>query len=117
MNMKLAGVILAATLSVASSGFSQVLDVSFDTNSRCGDSRVVGLDPNGDGFLAVRSGPGANYRKLDQIYNGDNVRIFAEQWPWVGIVYGSIPNWGSGQCGFPPGTSRGWVHTNWLDIG
>jgi len=78
---------------------------------------VLGLEPNGDGFLSVRSGPGTGFKKLDEIYNGDNVRIFAEQWPWVGIVYGMIPNWGSGQCSIPSDLSRGWVHTNWLDIG
>lgn len=117
MKLKWTGIVLAAAMLTPSLGVTQSLDVPFGMTGQCGDTRVVGLDPNGDGFLSVRSGPGSDYRKLDQIYNGDNVRVFSEQWPWVGIVYGSIPNWGSGQCGIPSGIRRGWVHTNWLDIG
>lgn len=112
-----ASIFLATALIVSTPGFTQSLDVPIEMHSQCGDSRVIGLDPNGDGFLSVRSGPGTEFRKLDEVYNGDRVRIFSEQWPWVGIVYGMIPNWGSGQCNIPRGLRRGWVHTNWLDIG
>ncbi|MGQ0567630.1 MAG: hypothetical protein ACT4OK_21555, partial [Gemmobacter sp.] len=40
----------------------------------CGGSVVTGLDPNGDNFLAVRSGPGTEYRKIDELHTGDQVR-------------------------------------------
>jgi hypothetical protein len=42
----------------------------------CGSSGVVaGLGAGDDGVLAVRSGPGAGYGKLDEITNGQTVSI------------------------------------------
>ncbi|GHA54972.1 hypothetical protein GCM10008927_21010 [Amylibacter ulvae] len=68
----------------------------------CGSSRVEGLNPNGDGFLAVRTGPGSKYRKIDQIYNGDIVADCNQRGKWHGIFYG------------PNNKKKGWVHGNWL---
>ena len=46
-------------------------DPNFDA---CGANGVVeGLDPSGDGFLAVRSEPGSKYREIDRLYNGAQV--------------------------------------------
>jgi len=56
--------------------------------------QVVGLDPNQDGFLSVRSGPGRSYREMDRLYNGRQVYICDQRGRWLGIVYG----WG-GNCG------------------
>ena len=35
-----------------------------------GNGVVVGLDPNGDGFLAVKSGPGLSHPRIDKLYKG-----------------------------------------------
>lgn len=55
---------------------------------------VVGLKANGDNFLAVRSGPGRNHAKIDELHNGDPVFLCTGQGRWYGIVYG-----GSRDCG------------------
>ena len=93
---------------------AQTLDVEFDKHGNCGQTRVWGLNPNGDGYLAVRSGPGTQYGKIDELHNGDWVFIFAESMPWMGVVYG-VPS--SAHCNVPPNARRGWVHSKWLDIG
>lgn len=84
--------------------------------------RVQGLKADGDGFLSVRSGPGSNYRKLDEVYNGDEVTIYEARGDWFGVVYRD-----SGErydCSTTPRALpyrfKGWVHRNWvkvLDIG
>ena len=85
---------------------AQQLDVEFDIleddqAAGCLAGIVSGLDPKGDGFLAVRSGPGSNYRKVDEIHNGDVVRTCARSGAWVGVYYGEPRR-------------RGWAHGNWL---
>ena len=60
-------------------------DPNFDA---CGGNGVVeGLDPSGDGFLAVRSGPGSKYGEIDRLYNGEQVYLCAEKGKWLGVVY------------------------------
>ena len=54
----------------------------------CASSTVAGLDPRGDGFLAVRSGPGSQYRKIGELHNGDVVYEFDRKGDWAGIVWG-----------------------------
>jgi hypothetical protein len=50
----------------------------------CGRTgQVVGLDPNQDGFLSVRSGPGRSYREMDRLYNGRQVYICDERGRWL----------------------------------
>ena len=54
----------------------------------CGSQGVVrGLDPNGDGFLAVRGGPGSKHGMLDKIYNGMIVNLCDQRGSWLGVVY------------------------------
>ena len=49
---------------------------------------IVGLDPNGDGFLSVRSGPGGRpFQEIDRVYNGMRVKICDQHGPWYGVVY------------------------------
>lgn len=55
----------------------------------CGVGKVVGLNPKGDNFLAVRSGPGAKFRQLDKIHTNDLVWMFQYTGDWIGVVYGS----------------------------
>lgn len=87
---------------------AQTLDVPFDTycppdaQAACfGVATVMGLDPNGDGFLAVRSGPGSNYRMLAKVHNGDRLGVYGKQGRWYAISHGAD-------------NRLGWVHGNWL---
>lgn len=90
----------------------------------CGsEGQIVGLDPRGDGFLSVRSGPGGKpYREIDRLYNGNPVRICTYQGPWYGVVYG-----GDGRsCGVSsPWPERvpytgpckaGWIHSRYVTV-
>lgn len=97
-----------ALLISPTSAMAQMLDVPFstycppDAQAACfGAARVMGLDPNGDGFLAVRSGPGSNYSKIGEVYNGDRVETFGGQGNWYAISFG-------------PNNRLGWAHGNWL---
>lgn len=98
---------LVAALGITSgAAVAQQLDVEFqivedDQAAGCLGAEVMGLNPNGDGFLSVRSGPGTNYRKIDELYNGDTVRPCASEGAWNGIYYGQPRR-------------KGWVHGNWL---
>ena len=83
----------------------------------CGANGVVaGLDPSGEGFLAVRGGPGTQYGEIDRLHNGEQVYLCSESGKWFGVVYSKqrqncnapTPQSHSGACGF------GWVHRNWI---
>lgn len=39
----------------------------------CATGKGVGLKDDGEGFLAVRSGPGGKYQKRDERVNGEQV--------------------------------------------
>lgn len=98
--------LVAAMISWAEPMAAQSLDVGFAVledgqAAGCAGDVVAGLDPNGDGFLAVRSGPGTEYRKIDELHNGDMVRTCASHGPWRGIYYGNPRR-------------KGWAHGNWL---
>ncbi|MGR3757269.1 MAG: SH3 domain-containing protein [Tranquillimonas sp.] len=85
---------------------AQQLDVEFQVledsqAAGCSGATVTGLDPNGDGFLAVRTGPGTQYAKIDELHNGDRVRPCARHGNWWGVYYGEP-------------RQKGWVHGNWL---
>lgn len=56
----------------------------------CGATGMIrGISRHGDGFLAVRSGPGAKYKMIDKFYrNGVKVTMCDGKGKWVGIVYG-----------------------------
>ena len=103
--MKRVGLFLAIILA-AGGAVAQQLAVDFtiiedDQAAGCSGATVMGLNPNGDGFLAVRTGPGTGYAKIDQLYNGDFVRTCEISGPWYGVYYGSPRR-------------KGWVHGNWL---
>ncbi|MCP1168961.1 SH3 domain-containing protein [Limimaricola litoreus] len=96
------------TMGVITPAAAQPLDVPFDTycppdaQAACfGVATVMGLDPNGDGFLAVRTGPGTQYPKIAEIHNGDRVGTYAARGQWQAISFGSQDR-------------LGWVHANWL---
>jgi len=96
-------------------------DPDFDA---CGSSGIiVGLDPKGDGFLSVQSGPGGKpYREIDRLYNGNPVYICGEKGKWLAIVYpadgrncGVSTPWAArlpytGPCRY------GWVHSRYVRL-
>ena len=54
----------------------------------CGRVGLVdGLDPKGDGFLAVRAGPGSGYAMLDKVYNDALINICDDRGKRLGVVY------------------------------
>ena len=84
---------------------------------------IVGLDPQGDGFLSVRSGPGGSkYREIDRVYNGMHVFICEYKGPWLGVVYSSSgetdacnvsTNWPRRQAYTGP-CEYGWIHSRYV---
>lgn len=60
---------------------------------------VFGLDPNGDGFLAVRNGPGSQFTQIGKLLEGDRVLITDVSGNWRKLRY-----WGG----------EGWSHKNWI---
>lgn len=87
----------------------------------CGSQGVVrGLNPQGDGFLAVRAGPGPGYAMLDKVYNGYLLAICDERGKWLGVVYshetkdcGVSSPWPQARPYTGPCLS-GWVHRNFV---
>ena len=83
---------------------------------------VKGLDPHGDGFLAVRAGPGSQYQMIDKLLEGQNVFVCDERGQWLGVVYTR----GNQDCGvtsalnkptpYPGPCLAGWVHRNFINI-
>ena len=83
--------------------------------ANCSSSTVYGLEAGEDGFLAVRSGPGTQYRKIDELYNGDVVAVFEARGKWAGVVYRTeIVDCASTVTRLVPYENKGWVHTKWL---
>ncbi|MBO9465571.1 hypothetical protein J7443_10060 [Tropicibacter sp. R15_0] len=94
--------------------------------AECTLDMVEGLNTERDGFLSVRSGPGASFRQIDQLHNGDFVITFDIRGDWAGVYYGRghelIENGNEIGCGYvgegqrpvPYPGKKGWVHRNWL---
>lgn len=109
MRQIMCSVSIAAALALAAGAIrAQPLEVPFDTycppdaQAACfGVATVMGLDPAGDGFLAVRTGPGSDFAKIGEVHNGDVLGTYAQEGDWVGISFG-------------PDERLGWVHGNWL---
>lgn len=73
-----------------------------DAQAACfGAAEVMGLNPQGDGFLAVRTGPGSDYPKIGEVRNGDRVGTYGKRGEWEAISFG-------------PDNRLGWAHGNWL---
>jgi hypothetical protein len=58
-----------------------------DLDACSGVGIVVGLNPDGDNFLAVRTGPGTGFAMLDKIHTGQQFFDCDRDGNWVGIVY------------------------------
>ena len=102
MKKILLGVILGATLLSAGCG------------GGCYMATVVGLNPYGDNFLAVRNGPGSRYYMMDRLHTGDDVIVCGSRGRWKRIFYGR-----NGYCtlryGEPVGQcASGWAYGKYL---
>lgn len=91
-------------------------DENLDT---CSYAQISGLKADGDGFLAVRSGPGSNYTKLDELKNNDKIWLYDQHGDWIGIVYGTD----NIECSsidedreIQTDGKKGWVHQNWIEF-
>jgi hypothetical protein len=104
------GAVLANSLDVP------VMEAAGDGQmANCTSSAVTGLRAGGDGFLAVRTGPGSQYRKIDELRNGEVVVIFDIRDQWAGVVYRTA----NMRCSSRTARAvtygnKGWVHTRWL---
>jgi len=83
--------------------------------ANCASSVVAGLKAGGDGFLAVRSGPGTDYRQIDELHNGDVVYTYDQKGDWIGIAYDVSSIECASKTTRPiPYDKKGWVHGAWL---
>ena len=113
--------ILAGICAVAGAALANVLDVPIREEggdgqmANCMSSVIAGLPPDGDGFLAVRTGPGSSYRKIDELRNGEVVIVFEMRGDWAGVVY-RTPDVRCASTTTTPVTYRnkGWIHSRWL---
>lgn len=91
-------------------------DADYDT---CSLGQVTGLKVNGDGFLAVRSGPSSKFKKIDELYNGNKVWLFEERNGWYGVVYGVEElNCSPIQKSRPlrKNGKKGWIFGKWVKV-
>ncbi|MEO0372177.1 MAG: SH3 domain-containing protein [Pseudomonadota bacterium] len=91
-------------------------DEDLDT---CAYGKVTGLKADGDGFLAVRSGPGTQFAKIDELVNEDEVWLFEQRGKWIGIAYGTpYVNCSpiSSDRELQTDGKKGWVHENWIVV-
>ena len=82
-----------------------LLGGSEDVDACEGGGVIVGLNPRGDGFLSVRSGPAGKYSELDRLYNGNIVHICGYRGAWMAVIY---PADGTPANGTNCGTGRPW---------
>ena len=112
--------ILATTPTLAADPVPVMHGGEPDMDACGGWGEVRGLDPNGDGFLAVRTGPGTGYPMIGRLHEGDGVHFCDQRDNWIGIVYGE-----PGQdCQANPilplrqpyrgPCKSGWAHRHWL---
>lgn len=110
LSKRFASIVFAAGLAAVLTGPAQAGDCT---------GYVVGVKPlsqynhaAGNGFLAVRTGPGTKYRQIGEIYRGDEVSVYDRRGNWYGITCMS------GRCTSPLwGTPMpsGWVYSKYVD--
>jgi len=112
----IAAAVLFASIALADNLDVPIIEKGGDGQaSNCSASMVSGLKPGPDGFLAVRSGPGSQYRKLAELRNGEIVNVFAAQGHWVGVVYRTANIRCDARRDRPvTHPNKGWVHEKWL---
>jgi len=63
---------------------------------------VCGLDPSGDNFLALRTGPGSNYQMLERLGPGTVVMDWERRGKWFRVSIGDVNG------------REGWVYASYL---
>ncbi|ETX13536.1 hypothetical protein OCH239_09665 [Roseivivax halodurans JCM 10272] len=63
---------------------------------------VCGLDPDGDNFLAMRAGPGSDYRMLERLGPGTVVMDWERRGSWFRVSVGDVNG------------REGWVYSAYL---
>lgn len=84
---------------------------------------VRGLKAGGEGFLAVRAGPGSDRALVDKLGNGRRVYLCRGEGRWVSVLYPDPDSKGL-RCGaasadiakYRGPCKSGWVHWNWISI-
>jgi hypothetical protein len=119
--------IVAGNVSAASARIGVPIMIGGVKNlDACSNGKVTGLDPKGDGFLSVRSGPGGwPYREIDRLFNGHDVHLCGARRQWYAIVYHRSPQ-SLESCGVStPWQKRrayrgpcryGWVHSRYIKV-
>jgi len=86
-----------------------------------GIGSVRGLDPRRTGgFLAVKSGPGLSFRRIDKLRNGQRVYICQQVGDWYGIVYTktrqdcSVSSSRQRSLPYAGPCRSGWSHRQWI---
>lgn len=90
----------------------------------CGGlGRVVGLNPRGDNFLAVRVGPSTRFTKVDEVYTDYALYLCETRGEWYGVVYHRSGK--PADCGVSTPRRRqpysgpcrsGWVHGSYVEV-
>ena len=85
-----------------------------------GVGEVTELDPNGDYYLSVRTGPGTKFKEIDRLPMGAAVFLCDEKGNWHGIVYPQ------GDCGVMTSIQTrqpyrgvcksGWVYKKYIKV-
>ena len=107
-------------ISAAMLALTAMMAAIADTEAGDCEGRVVGVralaqydHARGNGFLAVRTGPGRRYRQVGELYRGDLVAVYRRRGNWyeVGCLAGTCeaPLWGAA---YP----SGWVHGRYLRV-
>ena len=135
MNRPSIALSIAAVVALAASAFAMaaprdvpiVVGEDAELDACTSWAKVKGLDPKGDGFLAVRGGPGAGYALRDRLREGDEFFVcnYSRDNKWLAIVY---PRKGqdAGDCGVSTSLPKpvayrgpcawGWVHGKWTEF-
>ena len=81
----------------------------------------VNVDSTRGSYAIIRSGPGAQFNKIDRLHSGKDVYICDETEDWFKIFYGS-----NGPCSSKSGKGldldktkhcqSGWVEKKWIEV-
>jgi len=113
---------LPETTSAQNNGVPVMIGAEADYDACGSTGQVYRLNPDGDNFLAVRSGPSSKQRMIDKLHTGDLVYMCDSQGQWVGIVYST----GNQECGvsspvpvkqpYDGVCASGWVHERYIRL-
>ncbi|WP_420578723.1 SH3 domain-containing protein [Oceaniradius stylonematis] len=97
--------------------------LSASVPAQAGDctGHIVGVRPisqynhaAGNGFLAVRSGPGSGYQQIGEFYLGDEIAVWDRRGNWYAAMCMS------GRCNNPlwgQPNAQGWVYGKYISVG